>query len=227
MFTCRQFRELTGALLEGESHSEAYAHLAGCPRCRRLMDELAEIERAARTLPVYEPNPRLWARIETAAHDQHLWGRPSVWEEFIPAWSFLPARPAFAALLGMMLLVAAGLVSYPAMDLPMPQAAQASVFEVAQGELVQDASYGARYQKHLQQVEDRVLAEEAEPGDTELRALAARPLSTVDRCIGQVQLRLAEYPDDTLAREELLRLYRQKATVLQAMSDPVWMGVGQ
>jgi len=37
--TCEQARSLIGALLEGENHPEAYAHLASCPRCRLLVDE--------------------------------------------------------------------------------------------------------------------------------------------------------------------------------------------
>ncbi|OFV85900.1 MAG: hypothetical protein A2620_01255 [Acidobacteria bacterium RIFCSPHIGHO2_01_FULL_67_28] len=71
------------------------------------------------------------------------------------------------------------------------------------------------------------MAEETSPVDPELREMTARPLDAVDRAIEQTQQRLAAYPDDTLARDELLRLYRQKATVLQAMSDPVWLDAGR
>lgn len=223
MIDCKQFRERTGALLEGECLPEASAHLSVCPRCRLLVDELGAVERAARALPTYQPSPRLWARLEAAARQHGLWAQPPWWERFGSEWSFLPARPAFAALFAVTLLVAGGLVGYPSLELPVAQSAQASVFEVAQGELVREASYGTRYQVHLQQVEDRVLEEDAAPLDPALRQMATHPLNTLDRCIEQTQLRLTEYPDDSLAREELHRLYRQKATVLQAMSDPVWL----
>lgn len=225
MVNCNQVRGLTGALLEGESHPEAYAHLANCPRCRLLVEELGAVERAARALPFCEPSPRLWELIEAAARREGLWGKRSWWPSDTPV--FFPARPAFAAVLGVTLLVAGLLVRYPVPESPSLPATEASAFEVAQAELVQEPSYGERYQIHLQQVEYRVLADETAPVDPERRQLVARPLHTVDRCIEQTQQRLAAYPDDTLARDELLRLYRQKATVLQAMSDPVWVGAGR
>lgn len=225
MVTCEQFRGVTGALLEGESHPEAYAHLAECPRCRVLVDELGLVERAARALPVYQPSPRLWMRLQAAARREGLWARPSWWREFAPG--FFPARPAFAAVLAVTLLLAGVLIRYPALETPTLPTTHASVFEVAQAELVQDPSYGERYQMHLQQIENRVLTGETAPVDPELREMTARPLNTVDRAIEQTQQRLAAYPDDTMAREELLRLYRQKAVVLQAMSDPVWLDTGR
>lgn len=225
MVNCSQVRELTGALLEGESHPEASAHLAECPRCRLLLEELAAVECAARALPLLEPNPRLWRRLEAAARREGLWDRQSWWPSETPV--FFPARPAFAAVLGVTLLVAALLVRYPVLESPGLPATEASAFQVAQAELVQEPSYGERYQIHLQQVESRLLADETATLDPERRELVARPLDTVDRCIEQTQQRLADYPDDTLARDELLRLYREKATVLQAMSDPLWLDAGR
>lgn len=183
------------------------------------------MERAARLLPVCQPSARLWERLEAAARREGLWGQRSWWQDFAPA--FFPARPAFAAVLGVTLLVAGALVRYPALEGPALPDTQASAFEVAQAELVQAPNYNDRYQIHLQQVEYSVLAEETSPVDPELREMTARPLDTVDRAIEQTQRRLAAYPDDTQARDELLRLYRQKAVVLQAMSDPVWLDAGR
>ncbi|MBI4466162.1 MAG: hypothetical protein HY656_01875 [Acidobacteria bacterium] len=222
MLDCEQFRRVTGAVLEGESHPEAYAHLATCPRCQLRVEELGAVARAARTLPLREPSDGLWERLEAAAQREGLWPQP--WWQGSRGSIVLPARPAFAAVLAMTLLLAGGLVSYSSLELPVPQSFQASAFEVARGELVQEPSYGARYKLHLEQVQDSVLAEPA-PEESHLRELADRPLKTVDRCIEQTELRLAEYPEDELAREELHRLYRQKAVVLQAMSDPVWLDV--
>lgn len=219
--TCREFAIVAGSLLEGESHPEGLSHLTACPQCRLLMEELAGIERAARWLPLVEPSGQLWARLEKAAIREGLWARPAWWLWPQPFWSWLPARPAFAGLLALIVLSAGGLVGYSLSDISAAQTAPVSPYEVAQGELVQEANYSARYQVHLQNVERRVLVEGA-PEDTQLRELTAGPLSDVDRAIEQTQARLANDPDDLLAREELHRLYRQKATVLQAMSDPTW-----
>ena len=218
---CEQFQGVGGGVLEGESHPEAYAHLASCPRCRLLVDDLGSILRASRALPQYEPSERLWRRLEAAATAEGLWAQPAWGRWPGAAWEASPLRPAFAGLLGVTLLLAVGLVSYPTLELPVTQTVPATPFEVAQGELVQEASYATRYQMHLQDVEDRILAE-APPVDTEFHELVSRPLNVVDRAIEQTQWRLADYPDDLLAREELHRLYQQKVTVLQAITDPGW-----
>jgi hypothetical protein len=47
-------------------------------------------------------------------------------------------------------------------------------------------------------------------------------MQDVDRAIEQTQLQLESFPEDRLAREELRRLYQQKAVVLQAMADASW-----
>lgn len=222
MFDCEKFRQLAGAVLEGERHPEAHAHVEQCPRCRQLIDDLSAIERAAQALPLAQPSAQLWRRLQVAARREDLWASPSGWEGISAAWNWLPARPAFAAVLVATLLFGGGLILYPSLEAPLTEIPAINSYEVAQGELVREASFARRYQIHLQRVERRVLGETT-PVDVELRQLVTRPLSTVDRCIERTRLRLAENPDDTLARAELHRLYRQKAEVLQTVSDPFWM----
>lgn len=217
---CREFENAAAAVLEGESHAEAFAHLAACPRCRLLVDELVAVEGAARALPLYEPSLRLWARLEAAAEQEGLFVQPA-WEKwFGPVWGLDAARPAFAGALALILVVAAGLVGISTVEVPAEPLSAASLVEVARAELVQEPSYASRYQVHLQEVARRV--EASEPTDPGLRELAAGPLGDVDRAIEETQVRLNNYPEDELTREELHRLYRQKVTVLQAMSGPTW-----
>jgi len=223
---CREFETLSGALLEGEAHPEAYAHLASCRHCRLVLDELGAIERAARSLPLHEPSPRLWDRIEAAAVAEGLLPDPAGWGWFGMAVSWLPARPAFAGALALMLLLATGLVSYPIMDLPVAAVVPADPIAVAQSELVQEPSYDSRYRVHLDRVEERVL-DESSPQEAEFRQLVARPMEVVDDAIQQTASQLDEHPDDSLAREELHRLYQQKATVLQAMTESSWYRDGR
>lgn len=218
---CREFQNVAESVLEGDATAQAYEHLAACRRCRVLVDELVAITDAARALPLYEPNPRLWARLQAAAEAEGLWtpvGRESRWLGV--ASLFLPARPAYAGALAAMLLMAAALVAPSVLESPDEPLAAGRIEEVAWAELVTEPSYGQRYQVHLQQVEQRM--REAEPADTEITTLAAEPLDELDRAIGQTQSRLEQYPEDSLAREELNRLYQQKATVLQAMNAPAW-----
>lgn len=225
---CHEFEFLAGELLEGESHPEAAAHLAACPRCRQLMDELGAIEHAAYLLPAFEPSPRLWTRLEASALEAGMWAKP---QSLAVAWrwlgidaavaeGFFPARPAFAALMVSVLVVAATLLNFPAVESPLASRA-ADRYQVAQAELVLDSDYATRYQLHLNRLESGLL-DASDEREGEMRALVARPLDTVDRAIEETQVQLSAYPDDALARDELLRLYRQKAEVLQAMANPVW-----
>ncbi len=222
MFDCQKFRGVAGAVLEGESHPEACAHVAGCARCRQLVDDLAAIQRAAHTLPPFQPRSQLWDKIEAAARREGLWARPSRWEGLRDAWSWLPARPAFAAVLVLTLLLGGGLTLYPSFEFSVAEIPGFDAEQVARGELVREASYAARYQIHLQQVQQQIL-DDSSPVDAELRHRIVGALSTVDRCIERTRQRLDEYPEDTLARAELHRLYRQKASVLQTMTDPIWL----
>jgi len=221
---CKEFHQLSESVLEGEAHPRAYEHLAACPRCRTLVDDLVAVTRAAHSLPMYEPSPRLWAQIQAAAEDEGLLspagaGRWRDW--FGPAALFLPARPAFAAALALVLVFGAALGGWTVLESPEPPLALSGrIEEVAWAELVTEPGYGQRYQLHLQQVEKRVM--DAEPGGADIANLAAGPLDDLDRAITQTQTHVEQYPKDSLAREELNRLYQQKATVLQAINVPAW-----
>ncbi len=220
---CNEFYNVSGVVLEGEAHPEAYAHLNACPRCRLLVEELGAVERAARALrdAEIEPAGALWARLCAAAEAEGLISQPAGWRWLGLGESWLLPRPALAGALVALMVIAAGLVSFPEGDLPSATVEPLSPIEVAQSELVADASYATRYRIHLQAVEKNVLAQD-EGVDPTLRAMLERPLQAVDRAIEQTTSQLNTYPDDQLAREELHRLYQQKATVLQAMSDSTW-----
>jgi len=220
---CKEFHQLNESVLEGEADPRAYEHLAACPRCQALVDDLVALTRAAHSLPVYEPSPRLWAQIQAAAIEEGLWSQPGAWrwrDWFGPAALFLPARPAFAAALALVLVFGAALGSWNMLESPEPLVLTGRIEEVAWAELVTEPGYGQRYQVHLQQVEKRVL--EAEPADADMVGLATGPLNALDTAINNTQTRVEQHPEDSLAREELNRLYQQKATVLQAFNVPAW-----
>ncbi|MFQ5694557.1 MAG: hypothetical protein ACE5HB_01055 [Terriglobia bacterium] len=217
---CNEFDNIAGEVLEGENHPEALAHLGACARCRRLVDDLNALERAARQLPVYQPSHRLWARLQAAATEEGLFRQPSGWYWLGPVWTWLPARTALASAAGLLLALGIGLVAVNTPEIPLSEIEPQTPFEIAQGERVLDADYTSRYATHLDQVQTDVLGE---PTNAELRGMVERPLNVVARAIAQTQARLDEYPDDYQAREELNRLYRQKADVLQTVvADAAW-----
>jgi len=220
---CRELRNVAEGMLEGEGHPEAEKHLADCPRCRLLIDELVAVTQAARTLPEIQPSPRLWAQLQAAALEEGLWAVESRgWKQWLDPMSlFAPPRPAFAGGFSFMLVAALVLASYTVLESPAEPVLPATrAEEVASAELVAEPSFGQRYQVHLQQAEQNIL--EADRKNPELLQLAAGPLNDLDRAIAQTQGRVDQYPEDSLAREELHRLYQKKATVLQAMNTPAW-----
>lgn len=221
---CHEFEDILEGVLEGKNQPKAAAHLAACTRCRLLVDELVAIGRAAHDLPLVEPSARLWRRIEAAAFEEGLM-KPSGWAAWLgPAWSSLPAGPAFAGVLGLTLLLAGGLAgtSGPAVEsATVAPLSGAQLIEVARAELVQDARYDGRYAAHLQNVETQV-REQPPSADRQLSDMVTGPLDNLDSAIAETQAHLDTYPDDSVARAELQRLYRQKATVLQAMVEPTW-----
>lgn len=219
---CRELQNAAQQLLEGEPHPLAQEHLAACPRCRLLIDELVAVTHAARSLPEIQPSPRLWAQIQSAALEEGLWAaEPSGWRQWLDPMSFFtPPRPAFAGGFSFMLVAALVLASATVLESPAELVPATRAQDVASAELVAEPSFGQRYQVHLQQVEQDVL--EADRKNPELLELAAGPLNDLDRAIAHTQGRVDQYPDDSLAREELQRLYQQKATVLQAMNAPAW-----
>ncbi len=219
---CRELQYAAEGMLEGEPHPEAEKHLAACPRCRLLIDELVAVTHAARSLPEIQPSPRLWAQLQAAALEEGLWvAEPSGWKQWLDPMSlFTPPRPAFAGGFSFMLAAALVLASYTVLQSPAELVPTARAEEVASAELVAEPGFGQRYQVHLQQVEQDVL--NADRKNVELLKLTAGPLSDLDRAIAHTQGRVDQYPEDSLAREELHRLYQQKATVLQAMNTPAW-----
>lgn len=220
---CRELQNTAQELLEGEPNPLAHEHLTACPRCRLLIDELVAVTHAARSLPEIQPSQRLWAQIQAAAMEEGLWAAETRgWRQWLDPMSFFtPPRPAFAGGFSFMLAAALVLASYTVLESPAELALPAArAEEVASAELVAEPSFGQRYQVHLQQVEQEVL--EADRKNPQLLELTAGPLNDLDRAIAHTQGRVDQYPDDSLAREELHRLYQQKATVLQAMNAPAW-----
>jgi anti-sigma factor ChrR (cupin superfamily) len=52
--------------IDAAGRADIDAHLAGCPRCRQTVDDIAEILRATSALELREPPARAWARLERA-----------------------------------------------------------------------------------------------------------------------------------------------------------------
>lgn len=219
--SCEEFYPHAGSVLEGERDPKAFEHIYGCASCRNLLHDLDAVAREAHHLPTHEPRAALWYKIRTQARAEALWQE----ESWLERWLMLPQPVLASGFAGLLLVLGLGLVgpqpSSSLTDFPL-----VTPMEIARSEMVSDADYSTRYQIHLTQVQRAVLDEGTHITD-EMIDMVERPLNTVDRAIENTRLALAENPGDMLVQDELNRLYRQKASVLQTMTELTWQEYGE
>ena len=199
VISCEEFFPLASAILEGDSHPQAFEHLRRCADCKALVHDLDSVARAAHSLPTYEPRASLWYKIRAQTREESLWQEEAWWERLVAV-----PQPAFAAAVATLLL-ALGL-----------------------GLLVSTADFGNPYNdigSYLIQMERAMLDENTLIND-EMIDLVEKPLDTVERALANTRQALVKNPNDTFVQDELNRLYKQKATVLQAMADLSWQEYG-
>lgn len=218
--TCKEFEAFAGDVLEGGRNPDAFEHLYACANCREFLHELDVIARAAHNLPVYEPQPQLWSRIRAAARAEDLWQEDSWWERWLVPQPILASGLAAAVLVFGVVMVSLDTLN------PYVNIAEPSILNLSRTGMTPGADFPTRYGASLLQVERAVLDENANI-DERMIALVEKPLNAVDRAIANTKFALSENPKDELVREELNRLYRQKATVLAAMTELTWHEYGE
>jgi hypothetical protein len=219
--SCEEVFHHAGSVLEGERDPEAFEHLYACASCRDLLHDLDAVARAAHHLPVHAPRTSLWYKIRAQAREEALWQE----ETWVERWLMLPQPVLASGFAALLLVLGLGLFgprpSSSLTDFPL-----VTPVEIARGEMVSDADYSTRYQVHLTQVQRAVLDESTQVSDNMID-MVERPMNAVDRAIENTRLALANNPDDALVQDELNRLYRQKASVLQTMTELTWQEYGE
>ena len=70
---CQQFQETLPYIIESGGGGEDESHLQTCPSCASLVQDLRYIaEQAKLLLPMHDPNPRVWNRIEQSLQREGL-----------------------------------------------------------------------------------------------------------------------------------------------------------
>ena len=70
---CQQFQEVLPHIIESGGNPDEEVHLQTCPSCSDLVRDLKYIAEQARLLlPMHDPNPRVWTRIEDSLHREGL-----------------------------------------------------------------------------------------------------------------------------------------------------------
>jgi anti-sigma factor ChrR (cupin superfamily) len=180
------------------------SHLSGCESCRRALDELSAVVRAAGELPPVAPPDRIWESIAASLRERAPLSRPA---RPAPSWrkALYPALAAAAVLLGVSVwLVLRESGTKPPVD-------QAALANMVTEELQAAESHYDRAIVGLEQIiaqNDGVLT-------PELTSVLNQNLDLIEKAIDESRTAIATEPQSTAAQESLLQALRSKVTLLQ------------
>jgi len=201
--------------LPAEATRDVEGHLAACPRCRAVADELAAIRRVAGELEPIEPPARVWSAV--ASRLDPAPSRPVWWR----SWPVGLVGAAAAAGLAMVITGGDPRVSRSAEpgDDAAALALRAAADELDQAE--------QEFTRALEAFHGEVEAARAAGGAAtdvttalaQVEATLRAQLLLVDAAIDESRLALAEQPTSEIARRSLVEGTWRKADVLhQAMA---------
>jgi hypothetical protein len=205
---CVEFQKDLPEIIEGGGTDEQKKHLASCPVCADLVQDLKYIAEQAKLLvPMEDPSPRVWAGIEQSLKQEGLWpahGGPANPRPFLVPQRSRLAWPMMAAVAVIVIAVFAGFYSRnnPAGGSTMsntPAVSSAGVLEPDDQQLIRSVSTrgGTASDSYRKNLED------------------------VNAYIADAKKWVDTHPDDADAREALLQAYQQKQ-LLYEMATQDW-----
>lgn len=214
--SCDRFELLIGDLvdgtLDGAPRHALEAHLASCPACSRLADELLVVRRSARALPPMDPPQAAWARVSSAVDAERAAGRGA------SRWRGVVLPLAAAAVL--VAAVAAGVLwrRTPAPAAPAAATTPADPATSSPAELLGSVEIELQQaEKHFESAVAglEALARDRQSLDPEVAADLQKSLLVVDRAIGESRAALRAEPLNTEAQDSLFDAFRSKIALLQ------------
>ena len=212
---CKQFLSQLDSFLEGEGRTDAQAHLADCPNCRGIIEDLEVITTVARTMEEAAPEPpvHLWNAIraqleqegiirEAAAEAAEVKVQRRGWR----GWLGVLPRPALAGGYLAALVVAGFLLSGPVTK-------RLNDYRWRRGTQDSTALLGA----HLDSVAHATVA--SMRPNTVVSAALHENLAIVDNYITLCEKTVREDPESEIARDYLYNAYQQKADLLAQMNE--------
>ncbi len=236
--SCERHREQIDALVDGTlgaaDRAALEAHLATCPECRELADDLRAIRRTAEGLPELSPPARAWAAISARLEPPVAVIRPvsASWRQRLGVPLAIAALLLAAVAITMVMrrvrsgdgpataatatgtattaapAAAAAARPAPTADAP-PQDTSADLrsleLELQQAE--------AHYEKAIGKLE--VLAKDRRALDPNVAAVLAKNQHVIDAAIGESRAALRAQPASEQAQESLFEAFRSKIALLQ------------
>jgi tetratricopeptide (TPR) repeat protein len=187
--------------LDPHDRQKLETHLSQCEECRRALDNLETIVRAASELPEVAPPERIWESIAASLIERKSLSRSSRSRSV-----FFPALAAAAALfvgVSLWLVLRAGETEAP-VD-------QAALAYMVTKELEAAESH---YDKAIVGLE-QIIAQNDGVLPQELASVLNQNLDLIENAIGESRAAIATEPQSTAAQESLLQALRSKVTLLQ------------
>ncbi len=180
------------------------AHLSRCDECRRALEEIAAIVRAAVDLPPVAPPERIWESISASLIERRSLSTRST--RYVPALA-LAASLLLAVSLWLILRMGA---SQPPTDLP-DRNAQVALADLVTEELKAAESH---YDNAISGLE-QIIAQNDEVLPREVATVLNQNLDLIENAIGESRTAIASEPRSTAAQESLLQALRSKVSLLQ------------
>jgi hypothetical protein len=213
---CHEHALTLGDLVDGTADPgaarAAAAHLAACAPCRALVDDLARLRLAARTLETPVPPPHAWPRLAAALEAERQRTSRGWLGLGLTPWGWMPAAAALALIVGGLSWVGERLTpdTLPARTIAGPTAAprggdggDPEALRLAETEFTQ-AIAGLEAATQSASTIDPLAADDLRAG-----------VAAIDAAIGESRAALAQEPANALAQEALLDALRSKVALLQ------------
>jgi hypothetical protein len=204
---CNGFLSQLDQWMEGQRSPDAQAHFGACADCRGVVEDLSLIHETARSLGPVEQVPvdRIWASLRTQLADEGLIpGERRHWIQSLTGWlagvfSVFP-RPALA---GAYLLALVGV----SLALAGPGYRRFHWNQNSTGPLRAELNTAER---------DTMALMNSDPA---VAASLEKNLAIVDNYIALCEKSVQEEPESEIARDYLYDAYRQKAELLEQMTE--------
>lgn len=204
--TCDTCARLLDDLGDGALPPEAVAavrrHLSACPECRALAADVATIRSLARSLPCYEPPPRVWSALSEKT--QPASGRPWL------AGLFVIWRPALAAAMSVVLLSALTWLGGRLTAVTTPHATDAAATLPGFAHRAAEMSY-----THAIASLEELAHARRDALEPAIADVLDSGMVVVDTAIDQSRAALRTAPNSEVAQESLLRALQMKVVLLQ------------
>jgi hypothetical protein len=205
---CHEFQKDLPEIIEGGGTDEQKKHLASCPVCVDLVQDLRYIAEQAKLLvPMEDPSPRVWDGIERSLKQEGLWpahGGPANPRPFLVPQRGRLALPMMAAVAVIVVAIVAGYYSRNSAGAGSTMSAGPAI------------SSAGLLEPDDQQLIRSVSTRGAVTGDS-----YRKNLEDVNAYIADAKKWVEAHPDDADAREALMQAYQQKQ-LLYEMATQDW-----